>query len=70
MQYTIVHDSDFHAFINTVNRHLEGGWEVQGGLAIRTSIPETTKQPEPYFYQAMIKQEEPLGIFAQGVTNR
>lgn len=70
MEYTIIHDSDFNAFINAVNRRLENGWKVQGGLAVVPSIPEGRTRPIDYFYQAMIKdEEESLGIFAHGVAS-
>jgi hypothetical protein len=57
MDYTIVNDSDYAAFIRRVNAHLKAGYEPCGGLVIHSSIAQEEDVPSPVFYQALVQRE-------------
>ena len=56
MEYKVVHDSNLGTLMEVVNLGLKEGWQVVGGIAVSTSIPDRTGKPEDYYYQAMIRR--------------
>jgi hypothetical protein len=54
MKYFVVQESSADALTDTVNMMLEGGWKLQGGVAISSSTDQGYTRE--LFAQAMIKE--------------
>jgi hypothetical protein len=72
MEYLIIEDGDFRSFVSTINEYINNGWELQGGIAVITSMSQLSQYPVPHYYQAVTKTTPPttIGVLAQGIARR
>jgi hypothetical protein len=53
MKYRVAQDASYNNFANEVNDALEDGWQLQGGVSVRSDL-----EGYPVYYQALVKETE------------
>ena len=58
MEYTVIARNNLIDFEKTVNKYIQLGWKIKGGISVsvETKIVEKAPKTEKWFYQALIKK--------------